>query len=59
MRNVILSAIKFPSSQDAADYSAALYDAGYRKFEIVDAKEEATHCFGLPISDIQKMADKL
>lgn len=36
---------------------AGLYDAGYRKFEIVDAKEEATHCFGLPISEIQKMAE--
>lgn len=34
----------------------ALYDAGYRKFEIVEGEEEATHCFGLPISEIRKMA---
>lgn len=33
MTEVIRKAIAYPSEQDASDYSAALYDAGYRKFE--------------------------
>lgn len=28
--------IKWPSMKDATDYSEAIYDAGYRKFEIVE-----------------------
>jgi len=36
MVQVILDSIRWPSDQDARKYCEALYEAGYRKFEIVE-----------------------
>jgi hypothetical protein len=36
MVEVICAAITWPSAEDAKNYCAALYKAGYRKFEIVE-----------------------
>lgn len=41
MVEVICSAVKHASGQDARDYSEALYAAGYRKFEIVDEPQDS------------------
>ena len=36
MRNIILNTVKYASGEDAKNYAEVLFDAGYRKFEIVE-----------------------
>lgn len=36
MKETICTAVKYPNGQLALEYAEALYDAGYRKFEIVE-----------------------